>query len=115
MSSPTTLITFYEGTGHDYRGRTLSSILQWNAKQLENSHDYIQVLFPLPERSAMNDNAPIINREVFEAFRSRPKLKESLGDAFKKILWFYGFELGTDAEGNAKVSLSFKLMEIPSV
>jgi hypothetical protein len=106
--SAATLIAFYEGTGHDYRGRKLTDILRWNVTQLEYSHDYIQTLFPLPERSGVNDSAPIINREVFEAFRSRPKLREEFRDAFRKILWFYGFELGTDAEGKAKVSLMSK-------
>ena len=82
----------------------MSDILRWNVNQLEYSHDYIQTLFPLPERSGVNDNAPIINREVFEVFRSSQQLREQLGDAFRKILWFYGFELRKDADGKAKAS-----------
>jgi hypothetical protein len=41
----------------------------------------------------VNDLAPIINKQVFDAFRERPELQERLRDAFKKMLWFYGFEL----------------------
>lgn len=91
--SPLTLVAFYDGSGSDVRGRTLEEILQWDAGRLERSHDYIQTLFPLPEKSGINDLAPIINQEVFDAFHERPELKEKLRGAFKKMLWFYGFEL----------------------
>ncbi|KAK2629854.1 hypothetical protein QTJ16_000674 [Diplocarpon rosae] len=96
------LIPFYEGTETDRRGRSLTEILQWSASQLEASHDYIQILFPLPEESGVNWNAPVIDRQVFDAFRSRPELKEKLRDSFRKMLWFYGFELQT--EGGVKVT-----------
>lgn len=98
-----TLIAFYAGTGRDHRGRRLNDILEWGANKLESSHDYIQTLFPLPEESGVNWSAPVINREVFEAFRSRPELREKLRDSFKKMLWFYGFELKVEY-GRAKVS-----------
>ncbi|KAK6585973.1 hypothetical protein PZA11_001030 [Diplocarpon coronariae] len=96
------LITFYEGTETDRRGRSLTDILQWEASRLEASHDYIQILFPLPEESGVNWSAPVIDRQVFNAFRSRPELKEKLRDSFMRMLWFYGFELET--EGGIKVT-----------
>jgi len=71
---------------------------------LEFSHDYIQTLFPLPEQSGVNDRAPIVDRLVFQAFRTRPELRDRLSDAFKKMLWFYGFELDADEEGSVVVS-----------
>jgi Opioid growth factor receptor (OGFr) conserved region len=96
------LIAFFDGLGGDYRGRTLSSILQWPDEMLEYSHDYIQTLFPIPERSAVSQNATIINREVFEAFHTRPELRSSLRMAFKRILSFYGLKLIED-KGNMRV------------
>ncbi|PBP18237.1 hypothetical protein BUE80_DR011053 [Diplocarpon rosae] len=96
------LITFYEGTETDHRGRSLNEVLQWNASQLEASHDYIQILFPLPEESGVNWDAPVIDRQVFDAFRSRPELKERLRDSLRRMLWFYGFELQT--EGGVKIT-----------
>lgn len=71
-------------------------------------HDYVQVLFPLPERSGVHPSAPIIDQEVFNAFRSRNELRDRLRDAFKRILWFFGFELGTDDEGNLEASTTRK-------
>ena len=75
-----------------------SDILQWGVYELEGSHDYIQTLFPLPEESGVTD-APIIDRQVFEAFRSRPELRSKLRESFEKMLWFYGFKL--DGEGDS--------------
>ncbi|PBP19132.1 hypothetical protein BUE80_DR010063 [Diplocarpon rosae] len=104
------LIPFYEGTETDRRGRSLTEILQWSASQLEASHDYIQILFPLPEESGVNWNAPVIDRQVFDAFRSRPELKEKLRDSFRKMLWFYGFELQT--EGGVKVNKAIRTLKL---
>jgi hypothetical protein len=99
----TSLVSFYDGTGRDHRGRRLSEILQWGTGRLESSHDYIQTLFPLPEESAVNWNSPIIDRQVFNSFRSRPELRKGLRDSFEKMLWFYGFKLET---GNGEIKVT---------
>jgi hypothetical protein len=103
MTPSTTLIDFYEGGGTDHRKRKLGDILEWGVGKLEASHDYIQTLFPLPEESGVNWNAPIIDQNVFEAFRSRPELRENLRASFKKMLWFYGFKL-KKKDGEVRVS-----------
>lgn len=98
------LISFYDESDHDYNGRYLKDILKWSAGKLESSHDYIQMLFPLPEESGVNWNAPVIDRQVFEAFRSRPELRDNLRKAFERMLWFYGFQLSTEGpSGKVKV------------
>lgn len=90
------LVAFFDGSKGDYKDRVLSRILQWSDQKLEASHDYIQTLFPLPEASGVNWNAPIITQEVFEAFRAQPELRASLRNAFTKILSFYGLKLKED-------------------
>jgi hypothetical protein len=102
--SPVSLIAFYDGTGKDIKGRSLAEILQWPASRLESCHDYIQTLFPLPEKSAFNDPAPIIDKEVFEAFRTRMELRGRMRDSFERIMWFYGFQLQRDANGKLEAS-----------
>lgn len=92
------LVSFYEGNGRDFRGRSLANILRWNASKLESSHDYIQTVFPLPEGSGVNWDAPIIDRRVFDAFRSRPELRAKLRESFQKILWFYGLNLEKEGD-----------------
>ncbi|KAH8596867.1 opioid growth factor receptor conserved region-domain-containing protein [Bisporella sp. PMI_857] len=102
QADPLTLVAFYDGSGVDSRGRGLQNILSWGADRLEASHDYIQILFPLPEASGVNGIAPVINEEVFKAFRSSSSLRAQLREAFKKILWFYGFRL-VEEDGVKKV------------
>lgn len=94
MSSP--LLHFYAG-GTDDRGRTLDDILAWDNARLEAVHDYIQWLFPLPEPSAFNAAAPVLLAHDISAFRGDPALQGHLLDAFRRMLGFYGFELGADA------------------
>ena len=55
------LVAFYRGEAADYQGRTLHDIWNWNDRRLEDRHDYIQVLFPLPEPSQFNARAPLLD------------------------------------------------------
>jgi hypothetical protein len=82
----------------DTRNRTLEDILAWPDRRLESSHDYIQILFPLPEGSPYNYSAPIIDRAVMEAFRARPELRNRLRQSLVRVLDFYGFEVVSDEE-----------------
>lgn len=92
MASKPDLVLFFEGTKGDYRNRKLSNILQWSDDDLEASHDYIQTLFPLPEASGLMWNAPIVDRKVFDAFRSDPKLRAKLHVVLTRMLSFYGLK-----------------------
>jgi hypothetical protein len=82
----------------DTQNRTLEDILAWPDNRLESSHNYIQILFPLPEGSPYNYSAPIVDREVMEAFRARPELRNRLRQSLIRILDFYGFEVVSDEE-----------------
>ncbi|MCJ1483736.1 hypothetical protein MMC06_003904 [Schaereria dolodes] len=95
------LISFYDpvSAATDSKRRTLSSILAWDDSKLECCHDYIQILFPLPERSPFNITAPIIDQETFDTFRSRPELRGRMKTSFARMLSFYGFEMEDGDEG----------------
>ena len=92
-------VAFYRAVNpqKDDRGRTLNLILSWPDRELERCHNYIQYLFPLPERSPFNPFAPIVTEEVFEAFRANNAegegLRNNLRRAFGRMLTFYGFRL----------------------
>jgi len=100
------IIRFYDPhvKAQDSYGRTLEDILAWKDHQLEYSHNYIQMLFPLPEGSPYNISAPIINRRVLEAFRARPELRNMLRKSLIRILRFYGLELLTRQEARERES-----------
>lgn len=102
LTLPTTtnrLIGFYThpNGGTDSEDRTLSEILRFPDRDLEYHHDYIQWLFPLPEASPFNRNAPRIDRQTAEAFRTRPELRERMRESLVRMLEFYGFEAITTA------------------
>lgn len=103
-ATQTPLVKFYDPAiaAPDHQGRTLSAILAWNDNKLESCHNYIQVLFPLPEGSAFAWSVPIIDKATFDAFRARPELRARLRDSFIRILSFYGFELQQSGD-SAKV------------
>jgi hypothetical protein len=95
------LIRFYDPDikAKDTHGRTLDAILAWNDSKLESCHNYIQMLFPLPEGSVFNFEAPIVDREIMDAFRARWFLRSRLLQSFERILAFYGFQLEYNYDG----------------
>ncbi|KAL8682043.1 MAG: hypothetical protein Q9186_001832 [Xanthomendoza sp. 1 TL-2023] len=95
-------LQFYSPTSPtpDYRGRTLASILTWPDSRLESSHDYIQNLFPLPERSPVNPSAPVIDEQTFTTFRSCPEFQNQLRSSLRRMLSFYGFEIVETTNGS---------------
>ncbi len=84
------LIPFYLGESNDSRGRTIAQIWAWDVEDLECTHDYIQWLFPLADRSRFNENAPIINDEIVRAFQTDRRLSANLLKSFEVMLDFYG-------------------------
>jgi hypothetical protein len=86
------ILDFYGGQAPDNRGRRIHEIQSWPDDRLEAVHDYIQWLFPLPERSMFNWDAPLLEPETIDTFRERPDLQASLRASFLRMLRFYGFE-----------------------
>ncbi len=101
------LVSFYdpEVEGSDHGGRTLFEILSWGDSKLESRHDYIQILFPLPEGSPFNPEAPIIDRATFNSFHSRPELRRQQRLSFLRMTTFYGFEYPADGEDASEKKL----------
>jgi Opioid growth factor receptor (OGFr) conserved region len=88
------LVNFYGGTARDARGRTLADLWAWDDTNLEQVHDYIQWLFPVPEPSQFNDEAPRLTPDDIAAFAARADLRDNLRHSFARILAFYGLTLG---------------------
>ncbi|KAF2827918.1 hypothetical protein CC86DRAFT_369117 [Ophiobolus disseminans] len=94
------IVRFYDPDvqARDAHDRKQEHILSWPDSQLERCHNYIQMLFPVPEGSAFNWEAPIIDRETMDAFRSRSELRSRLRWSFERMLDFYGFEVKLQPE-----------------
>lgn len=101
------LIRFFDpaSAARDARGRRLQDILSWPDSKLEGSHDYIQMLFPLPEGSIFNPLAPVVTEEVHKAFIERSELKDAHHQAFDRILSFYGLTIDHNSqEGSINIT-----------
>jgi hypothetical protein len=85
------ILDFYRG-GQDDEGRTLDEILSWPDVELEAVHDFIQWLFPLPERSGANPFAPVLDAATIDTFRHSEDLQQRLRQSFLRMLRFYGLE-----------------------
>lgn len=88
MTDP--LVAFYRDGAPDDRGRTFEQILSWDDDRLEAVHDFIQWLFPLPERSGANPDAPVLHAGTIQAFRASAEMRDRLRRAFERMLRFYG-------------------------
>ncbi|MBA3923276.1 MAG: hypothetical protein H0X31_16925 [Nostocaceae cyanobacterium] len=85
------IVPFYLGQ-QDSAGRTIQEIWAWDFEKLEIVHNYIQWLFPLPEKSAFNHDAPIVNEEVIQAFKTDTRLRQNLQRSLSIMLEFYGLQ-----------------------
>jgi hypothetical protein len=86
------ILSFYRNGVDDY-GRTFDQILHWDRDRLEFTHNYIQWLFPLRERSGANPGAPTLSAADIQAFRTDPTLQKQLLRALSLMLDFYGLKL----------------------
>jgi hypothetical protein len=84
------IVDFYAGKATDGAGRRLREIWGWDFERLEHTHDYIQWLFPLAERSRFNPDAPVLDAEQIAAFRADDTLRGPLLASLDVMLRFYG-------------------------
>ena len=98
MTERSPLVGFHLGERPDDRGRHLAAIQSWDDERLEAVHDYIQWLFPLPERSAFNPDAPLLGPADIEAFQESAELRGRLLASLQRMLAFYGLALDETAD-----------------
>jgi hypothetical protein len=98
------IVAFYLGESPDSEGRRLDQIWGWNNRELEWTHDYIQWLFPLRERSQFNPGAPVLTIEAIDVFRKNEELRNRLTTSAQVMLKFYGLKSLVAADGSIEVS-----------
>jgi hypothetical protein len=100
------LLEFYTGDGKDNAGRTHSELLNFDDKDLELTHDFIQWLFPTETPSAYNPDAPLLDAETVYALHSGDNYSTFLTrylSAAGRVLRFWGFSY-TVEHGDIKVN-----------
>jgi hypothetical protein len=84
------LIDFYSGRSPDFRGRMIDDIWAMSFDDLEYTHDFIQWLFPLRERSAVQPNVPVLDDATIAEFDSA-EMRDRLRRSAEVMAAFYGF------------------------
>lgn len=84
------LIDFYTGNGTDATGRTFDDIMSFKDDELEETHDYIQWLFPTEQASKAQPNSPLLDRETIAVLKNNLTFLNRYQLALKKIFDFWG-------------------------
>lgn len=82
------LVNFLNGTGPDHQGRYLRDIWDFDDKAIEQTHDFIQWMFPLTEKSMSVPGVPTLSTADIEAIRASEVARANLE---KSALWYLGF------------------------
>ena len=80
---------FLAGKAADDKGRYIEDILSWGFFRLEFRHDYIQRLFPLPERSQADRRCEPLTDEDVTALRNSEDAVENMRRAYAVMLRFW--------------------------
>ena len=84
-----TVLAFLEGEGVDGQGRTIFGVLGMDNAALEQTHDFIQWLFPLPEPSSAVPDAPVLTAAEIEAIRNSTMAQCAMAAATDRMEAFY--------------------------
>ena len=82
------IVGFLEGKTPDHRGRTLSMVLAFSDEWAEQTHDYVQWLFPLDEPSGSVHGAPVLSDLDIDEIKKSPAAQANL---IKASEWFFQF------------------------
>ena len=80
---------FLSKEGNDFKGRTLESIWSFSDEDIERTHDFIQILFPLnkPSESAFHGYY-LDSEDLIEQIRSNSIARENI---LKSSNWYLSF------------------------
>ena len=82
------IVGFLEGKTPDHRGRTLSMVLAFSDERAEQTHDYVQWLFPLDEPSGSVQGAPVLSDLDIDEIKKSAAAQANL---IKASEWFFQF------------------------
>ena len=85
------ILDFYRGEPRP-DGLCLVDIWDWSVATLENTHDYIQWMFPLDTPSRANPAAPLLTEDTARAFAWDDVLRDRVHKSLAVMLQFYGLE-----------------------
>jgi hypothetical protein len=109
------IVAFYLNQRPDSKRRMIEDMWLWDYQKLEYTHDYIQWLFPLQKKSRFNPDAPLLNDQAIQAFRTNEQLRSRLRKSLEVMLSFYGLQANERANEPLEVTLSDEFPERKTV
>ncbi|RYY86521.1 hypothetical protein EON63_05610 [archaeon] len=101
LSGTEVYIEFLQGQRLTSHGKSLQDILAYNDRQLEADHQFIQWIFPLPDPSPYNPNAPLIDIRLL---LSNSIVKDKILLSYEKMRNFWGLGDEIDLEKLEKLN-----------
>jgi hypothetical protein len=86
----TELLLFYYGSHPDHRGRMLAEIVAQDDFWFEQTHDFIQWIFPLCDLSRASLHAPLVDGPTRRAFHDDALLRNHMRIAVSRMVKFLG-------------------------
>lgn len=83
------IVDFLTGAGPDGAGREIFGVLALDDSAIEATHDFIQWLFPLRERSGASPNAPTLTEQDVAVIRGSGLAEAALAAATDRMAIFY--------------------------
>ena len=75
--------------GKDFKGRTLEDIWSFSDEEIENYHDFIQIVFPLNKPSQATFHGHYLDsKEVVQQIKNN---KDATNNIIKSSQWFFSF------------------------
>ena len=80
---------FLIGEGSDFLGRNLQDIWDFSDEEIEQTHDFVQVVFPINKPSRAASHGFYLDSEaLIEQIKNNPEAKENI---LKSAKWFLSF------------------------
>ena len=82
-------LDFLSNGGTDFKGRTLESIWSFTDQQIESTHDFVQIIFPLdkPSRSTFHGHY-LDSKDTINKIKDNLIAKENI---LKSSKWYFSF------------------------
>ena len=82
------ILNFLVGNQTDYENRYIQDIWEMNDHEIENTHNFIQWIFPLNEKSGAIPNSPILSTDDILKIKKSEVAKNNIK---KSSNWFLNF------------------------
>jgi DNA topoisomerase I len=87
------LIAFYLNQRPNHSGYMFNEIMSWSKLKLEQKHDFIQALFPLPTKSKYVPDVPVLTESALKEFQNNDIVRLNVIKAYLKMMNFFGYEV----------------------